>query len=413
MATTIKTISPELLSQILKFVYQSQDGRPSSLLGCLLVCRRWRDHALPILYRHLVLRTNHLSRFLNSFNHQNFSSSTQSISLHLFQPRVTRGRHASAGANQTLDSFLRRLAKDVLPLALRLVNFSFTAKRDNPHGLYFYRETISVILSALPVGCVNVEIDTGNRDWNHDDASQVHLCHDIRALLPRLRNCRIKLRTMCSAMVGSHEEQGFCAVHLSPSMQSFVVNCISNQWEVNSRCTGHDESTAWHSVIKGLRRMVRQHETKAELVVIGATDDSDRLSCKTLLRCHIGSDITTWAMPIVNLPRTWDHKSNLYIRTEKAGFVGDGSVVIEEFAEGFRWKTMRSGARLPASVADTCLVPEKRIEVWTETEWRHRYQWNSSCSLWRNEEKAGMRLLDAQKRQDFELRCLVEITPDG
>lgn len=426
---SIEVLPSELLGSILHQVYTSRDQESGSILSCLLVCRQWRDLGLPILYRDLVLGSAQLPHFLAVFNQQAVSAFTQSLTIRLSWPQTATSDELSPG--KLPDAWLRRLVQDVMDhMGPRLRSCCLST------SCPVSRATILAFLRALPASCVNLELDTENYDtddldnpFRHRDTDDVpdnavHLCHELRGILPRLVQARLRLRTMCAAIVGTYNENhDFQALSL-PSMDSLMISCIDG-WGVGKRCHQQPrgvqslEPTSWNSVIGALQQVSKTiRRSHVQLVVMGCVGGSeqDRRHHKTLLRCHVGQDITTRAFSVLNLPRieSLDNESPsiYYARTQDGGIVTGGYSLLQESIEGRLWRTLTTGTRLPADAAKVSQIPLRKEMVWPETEWREKYP-RKSCLLWVNERKTGMRLVECEERHDFDLRGLVEETPDG
>lgn len=74
------SLSEDVSLLILQWVHK----RPSSrdLRNCLLVCQRWCDLAIPILYHDVVLRNTNISSFATGVRLPN-ASSVRSLTIHL------------------------------------------------------------------------------------------------------------------------------------------------------------------------------------------------------------------------------------------------------------------------------------------------------------------------------------------
>lgn len=80
---------------------------------------------------------------------------------------------------------------------------------EGPQEAWINTGTIAALLAALPLSCVDLELDTRGREDNracnfYPVYGSTHLCPVIRDLLPRLRDLRLRLGTLCSHLFIAH-----------------------------------------------------------------------------------------------------------------------------------------------------------------------------------------------------------------
>ncbi|RSL70885.1 hypothetical protein CEP53_001776 [Fusarium sp. AF-6] len=154
MAPRIPNIPPELVAQIIQHAYGSD-----IVASCLLVNREWHHFALQVLYKDLVLANiDQLERFLAAHNDSLVRSFTRSLTIY-----VREDGHPSVILQVRVDYVLCRLAEEVIPHMSSLVSFSLTTDR-RTFKWHILRTTISALLIALPLSCVNLELDTDGKD---------------------------------------------------------------------------------------------------------------------------------------------------------------------------------------------------------------------------------------------------------
>lgn len=98
----------------------------------------------------------------------------------------------------------------------------------SPQGAWVKTGTIAALLAALPLSCVNLELDTRGRE---DDRAcgfypvygSTHLCPTIRDLLPRLRHLRLRLGTLCSHLFLAPHDDGDTYTPVA-SLLSLTIN---------------------------------------------------------------------------------------------------------------------------------------------------------------------------------------------
>lgn len=94
-----------------------------------------------------------------------------------------------------------------------------------------HKDTVGLILSALPKSCINLELDLDIK-FNDADTGLAHVCEAIRDLLPRLHNLRLNIGTLCPglfspnlAMDGSIKDETHFQARVYKSLKSLVINC--------------------------------------------------------------------------------------------------------------------------------------------------------------------------------------------
>ncbi|KFA54462.1 hypothetical protein S40293_08001 [Stachybotrys chartarum IBT 40293] len=428
-------LAPELLTRILDCVHQSNSGGGHDLAACSSVCKQWDYHARPILYRHIALDASNMERFLDTFDRQTDPPYTHSLTFRLSYPILVdwdegHGNYYAI-SYRLLDRWLRRFA-EVIPFMTKLAALSLSVVPNESCKLL--RPTIAAILQALPPACVDLELDTNGHDSDNIEnefeepsvtEDSLHLCGELRAILPRLQHSRINLRFICGALVGNYGELGFEPIEM-PVMKQLLVNC-RRHWSISKRCPqaiSMDEagSTSWHSVIHGLRHVVDRGGLRpgAEAIVLAQTggDSRDQAQVRALLRCDV-AERATWAFPMAFPARpSFEGKTVYYVRTHKGGFIANGTGLLQDILEDYSWRTTKNGARLPRHRIGDIRVQD--FDVVPEAEWRSLWP-RLSCTLWTNEKETGLRLIEAEKRTGEpgmvnsydELRGLVESTPDG
>ena len=360
------------------------DSDASSFLPCLLCCITWHDMAIPILYRDALLTDSNLSAFVRYFK---FSYGpllrSLTIAVNPVQPASTDNdehrveRYGSQNA-KVLWRLLQQLSCDLASM-IRMTTFSLTISSDSyARGFWIPKCTIATIIRALPEACVNMEIDT--RDYEEPAPKPVHLCDDIRAILPRLQNLRLCLTTMCPAVfmndhepLDSGEHQSSSKPVIAPFLRTFVVNCLPGPifaYGQASLCT-----PGWSPYQLPQRTwsdyVVYYFEHSEEIVTtivnalwfgkeIGSFPVAEHVSVlhpgrhgttASLNRRNV-LESTTWAVPFGQLAI---HKTDrFFIRTPEDQEVVSDQWTIKALAEGEIWVETTDGCRVPAST-----VPKK------------------------------------------------------
>jgi hypothetical protein len=237
----------ELLSIILVYV------RLHSTLTfkeSLLCCKAWRDAALPLLYRDILLTALNLDAFQRTFNISH-APLVQSITITINPVQPAKGPATSypnlfypieflqdetdmkltgSKGSKVLWQHSRR-TPDKLARMVNLKTFSLTVSTESVTiGFWIPRPVIAQIVEALPEACVNLEIDSRGNDYFKPGSG--HICDTLRGMLPRLRHLRLRLSTLCPAFLGSgFKPEEFKSMSsfeplAAPCLQTLVVNCI-------------------------------------------------------------------------------------------------------------------------------------------------------------------------------------------
>ncbi|KAK3187031.1 hypothetical protein K4F52_004197 [Lecanicillium sp. MT-2017a] len=426
MKRGIDSLSPETLSQVLEQVHLSQSG-PGGLHYCLLVCRQWKDIGLRILYRSLVVDMNRLRRLLADFDRTAVTASTRYLKIQVVCPEWDT---ADLGIDdfwqaqgEAVNRVLSRVPNELLSVASGLIGFSFST---DCTGL---PRTTSAILRSLPLSCVELDINTNYEvsvPMPPKAADEVHLCDDLRTLLPRMRQAHVHLGSICNAAFGTTEEGIFRPTAL-PSMKRLLIDCgfalrfISRLCHQQQHGTIEPTPTSWQSVVRGLQQVSSLPETQAIIVAMAVKhqEELQRQIHTTIFRCRIADgQLDTWAFPITDVSRpkleACKNWNPVYICTEVDNYVVINKRYLSQVSQGSSYWEFGSGLDTPECVTNEPYSASTSHErkIWTEKEWRETYPRNWALT-WRNERLTGMRLLSAEKRQDSELIRVVEMTPEG
>ncbi|EEU43359.1 uncharacterized protein NECHADRAFT_101077 [Fusarium vanettenii 77-13-4] len=274
MSGIIPALPPEVLVQIIRDAYSSEDAK-STIFSCLLVSRAWWDMALPVLYNDLILAgSDQMERFLTSHNDSAVRSITRSLTLYL---REDGG--PSQELQERVDTTVYRLAQEAIPNMAALQSFSLTTdRRDFKLGIH--RATISDVLIALPESCVNLELDTEGKDedsfWLASTSRSrldgvTHVCDDIRDMLPRMHNVRIDLKSMCSDMVGWRTRgRPFHPISL-PNIRHLLIETTGIGARPSCPSSAPRDHSSWRQISLALKHVAGLPETApGELAVLGA-----------------------------------------------------------------------------------------------------------------------------------------------
>lgn len=222
--------------------------------------------------------------------------------------------------SKTLWQLLRR-TPDKLASMVNLRTFSITVSTEpNAIGFWIPRPEIAQLIKALPEACVNLELDTWGKDYFEPGSG--HICDTLRGMLPRLRHLRLRLSTLCPAILGNGFKpdevkslSGFEPL-AAPSLQTLVVNCIPRTFfgsqalicgtfkENPYSCYATDLPEARVAIVDALclakdLSMLPVVESTSVLHALPHSN-SDRSVYASLNRCDILKRVT-WALPFRNI----------------------------------------------------------------------------------------------------------------
>ncbi|KAI1091456.1 hypothetical protein F5B19DRAFT_458437 [Rostrohypoxylon terebratum] len=411
----MNSLLSELLIEIFSLI-KSSFGGTSDILSCLLVCRRWRELGVPVLYRHLVLGTANVELFAARFNSQ-YAIHVRSITLRLTQPPLSSYDLSSIiASNAELEKRLIRL-EPLLGSLDMLLSFSLYVPAIVPERCRFKIPARSIIglIKSLPPSCVNIEIDSGGYDRNIiAGGEEAHICESLHLLLPRMNHIRIHLSLVCPTLIGTmatpynYHLDSYIPTKL-PNIRSLLINC-SEKSPSAGIClppkTGHapfysHSMHPWPAMTSALQKLVdtpgccpasatiRIHTTTGnDMAGLGVHD--------TMIICDINSH-TTRALPIVKVSPM--KKLGWLVRLNDSEGVLTTSRGLIDVAENYSWKTLIGGARVPAPMAEKESQGILEVPMIEEVIWRAKNP-DVSCALWDSEALAGRRLLYADIRKE-------------
>lgn len=209
----MNSLSNDILPLILIQVKTGGSGN-NDILACLQVNKTWHHIASPILYRHTVLDNSRMIPFHTSFR-LDCGPHVKTLTLLI----SSEGRHLVVGnpkPHPGLDAKIRR----TIPLLNRLDNLvSFSLSLEGREEVILERATVTDIIDALPAGCTNLELDTQGQD-QQDGEGSAHLCESLRRLMPRMHHVRIRVASVCPALLG----MGELSNHNDLSQQSPLID---------------------------------------------------------------------------------------------------------------------------------------------------------------------------------------------
>lgn len=420
----------------------------SCLAQCLLCCKLWLDATLPLLYSDILLTNSNLEVFGKSFNTthaplvysltmtidpvQPAKNTTAPYPNAFLEIEEYMKQHGSQ-QSQHLRSLLR-VSADKIPTMVRMRTFSLTVSRlPNGTGFWIPRPLITEFVKNLPETCVDVEIDSRGNDYSKP--GDAHLCDALREILPHLRHLRVRLSTLCPAILGDGFNPGrpdrmfvkFTPV-AAPQLKTLIFNCIPNSMFGSQAhiCRTFQENPytsyatnfleARIAMVDALCVSKRTSSLPAAecLRVLHALPHSnyDKTVYASLLQRNILEDVT-WSLPFRSIMGF--QMDSFLIRTPDGLEFLSYPWAIEALAEGELWGEASNGFRLPASSMRnrTSVYVPKELPLLDTNAWKMANP-RKSYMLWLNEEVSGTRLLVAECSHGLSgVMPLKEKTPPG
>lgn len=302
-------------------------------------------------------------------------------------------------------------------------------------GFYIPRPVIATVISYLPVSCVNLEIDTKGVD--HAEPVSTHLCEFLRAILPRLRHLRLRLRFLCPEIFG----KGFTAHGTvddasnfepisAPHLKTAMINCITKTCAYTGVCGTlefperpayvHERGPEARICLASCLRLLVERSSFPEVQRLWMLDwqrPSDENG--QLFASYNRRDVAknkTWAIPC---RRIWHSERNSVLIRTPEGVEGlSAPWTLETLAEDEIWEETTNGSRFPAEFQSdedwqTQGYSKRELPLETVDAYRGRFP-KRACGLWEDEKKAGVSLLGPVERDSLtDISPVVEMTPPG
>lgn len=258
--TPINQLPEEILRAILQQVVN--ESRYSSVIACLLCCRRWHDSGLPLLCSAIVLTGSSIDAFLIGFPPARCD--------------LIRSLEVFSSERKGLSSQLHKLAAKMTTMvmlstfSLTLCHTAYPPHTDRPNNdpqksnTCFLRRSLVAVVKSLPKSCVDLQIDMNRCDVR---ALNEHLCDLLRQVLSRLHHFRVRVAHLCPAIfvLGNvHEPSTWTSVAAS-SLKTIVINCIipGRPFRPFARACYPDRRPARILLVQSLRELVARGEFPA------------------------------------------------------------------------------------------------------------------------------------------------------
>lgn len=215
-----------------------------SIISCLLCCTRWREIALPLLYRDVVLRNQDFAPFTQRClsqplpkNNPDVLKLVRSLTVSL-DAKTLVATPEGIPLTQTEEEEHAKIHELLLPLErlpaalTQMTNLATFSLSIDLRGQYKLNgDTIGRLLQSLPESCVNLELNL-DRYYNTLGTGLNHVCQEIARCLPRLHHLRLHIGTFCPDMLGrGFSRSGFIKDEAQfhaptyPSLRTLIINC--------------------------------------------------------------------------------------------------------------------------------------------------------------------------------------------
>lgn len=450
----MNSLSNDILSLILTQVKSAGSGN-NDILACLQVNKTWYRITSPIFYRHIVLDNSRLIPFYNSFR-LDFGPQVQTLTLLI----SSEGRHLVDG-NPKPHPELEAKLRHTIQFLNRLDNLaSFSLSLKGRGEILLEQATVIDIIDALPARCTNLELDTQGQD-QEDGKDSAHLCDSLRRLMPRMHHVRIRISSICPALLGtgelsSHHNSSqqsrsidsttkettsattpFRPVEL-PNIRSLVIYCALPH-SGKTRCCSYASRSAqteytgpsWTPITTAMEQLPtgpKPPPGDASILAINAT--------RQLAEADF-EDPTVWQAVVVARPtaRTsqavphraiWSSADSVFVRLpdgrDLVTTLGNAALL----AEGETWCGNLGGARVPRAALEAeregrpsfagGLVRAALSPLRTAAQWKEEFP-RRMMHLFGNEDMVGERLLEVETREGegiyLAVEPVAERTPEG
>lgn len=446
---SMDTLPNELFWKILILIRNTSHLGLSALTSLLLVCKRWHDVVLDLLYHDIRLTNSNLDSFIQNFARSN-GPQVKSLTILIYstfapgsglaeRPPSTVEEAEDAkgeGSAETQRLWLRlQLLLEKIKEMTNLSMFSFVVAPDSLRdGFWIPSQIVGAMIDSLPASCQSLEVDTKGRDYPRPKSA--HLCNAIRNLLPQLKYVRLHLRAMCQALFGTGPAPGphrpfknkfeYTSVD-APNLQVLLVNCLAGHlYRSQARICGPVQDYPFFSspgshgaqfVLARCMRAIVEHgkcPANARLSVFGAQpgNDHDKSVYPAFNRRDIVENVT-YTQPFLHIDPSLD--ASYLIRTFGDEDILSTAGVIQDLAEGRTWQETTNGFRFPSDFLERQSGEMgyiiKQLPFLDAKAWKAKFPRNT-CLLWMNEQKTRRRLLEAQKHDGILGTSLVkEETP--
>jgi hypothetical protein len=439
----VSSLSPELFTEV--FEYLLLDSPPSSLINCLLCCKAWRNIAEPLLYRDIVLKYANINKYLLSRTETD--NYVRTLTLRVYKDysdeMVDAELHAAGLEIEGYEAPFAFALNDLVGKKLKHMHQLTSAAIIVPpksakviHFIFLISPLVK-FLDSLPPTCISLEIDTRgcNQHSLYDtNIPNLHLCSSIRRLLPQLRYLRVRSRFICPSICGTGYKPGSSRDEVSrnmnefkpshaPKLQVLIISIAIDYYAGTELCypsgleslqNNTDPShVTGQTMAKYLGLLVESKSLpsvkKLWLVALKQSDKNDRASFPAYLQLDM----------LTNRTQTLPHGAiygkykgqGVFVRMSEGNDVAVPIPSLEILVEGKLWQETSHGLRLPQPLmARTIYMPIGPSLLSPEELQRRQVR----VPLWEDEEKTGVRLLEAEQLPGLKMNPVVRSRrPEG
>jgi hypothetical protein len=411
----------QLPTELLLRIYQC-DLPAATLAQCVASCKQWEAVASLILYKHVVLDIQSLSRWTESCPVA-YDATIETLTLRITDIQGT--------IRQPRDETMRRFGHDLDQLSnrvrhmVKLQSFSIHAPERLPRGIWVPEPSLAAVLDNIPGICTNLEIDISDtRDFDHPSKKEAHLCSSIRRLLPQLQFLRLSLPSICPEAFGT----GFNAATLdteafepaqAPGLQQFTTKLFGASAIIKrSHICEMKNAPVVKTMVEHLQTFASRVREAGTLQKLWAIDALPQKLSFTSYAAFVRRDILgnqSQSLPMKNIAPGRKPNDGFLIRMPEEDGRKDLLSTLEGvqvLAERDTWVTAINGTRLPDRVmVDKFGLTQTRLTVRDTEEWRAIS--NISTMLWAEESTTGLRLLEAETGDLMEDRASFIRVPKG
>ena len=290
------------------------------------------------------------------------------------------------------------------PILSRMKNLSTFSLSVSPEGNWSSTHDFTVpVLLALPENCVNLEL-------NNDEllvlkpGQTIHQCEVLSRILPRLCHARLRLRSACPSIFGSHfAPDGSAIIHSQPPICSHLESLVihhTRPFDGPAHCHYLIDPAISSRTMAPLINSMNKFAHQASLPNLKQM----WFTCGEL-RCRVASCLTSIRRDFANkkslaipwnLLRPIDNRKLATVRMPGRELIMTDYDAFSDFIDEQSWKTTVLGSRLPSATLETpaeagrhTILPLSAMSV---SELCSLYP-NAGCDLWDQESFMGTQLV--------------------
>lgn len=456
MAINVETLADEILLSILQAIRNVSTA--SALLPSLLTCRRWYKVGTTILYQDIVLENKTIRKSIEPL--RKYSNRVRAVSIKLYpievemytpkgQPNrlpvgdVKKLRLEGSLETQTLWKDLEEVAVAISEMeSLSTLSVKVDAEPGEAFrpGFWLHLRSFDILLKSLPASLIHLEVDLAFRD-TPGNGGPMHLCPTIRLLLPQLKELRLRLRTVCKALLNTPLR--------ASNLENFVMN--TNDYITRTSTCMPIEDFDFNKLVDYPQIFLHQDNTttapRVEVMGSSETESYWTTTCSELLeegcfpviqrldvfdfeqaRFFEGNEIDKFEEdergldPEAYQADHWNHHEVLtrktfrfpvkrvggprgsMLRSREHGEEFGDQRPIEQRVEGPAWVETVGGVRFPASFAASGTALRQHY-LWQDLELDSRQDFERrskyGLEIWDAEEKEGVWLVDVEEFDHF------------